>query len=76
MSNKNYVYPPKMRTDYHPSKEECQTSTDVGRTTNIPNPATDPIVANNIASQEFDYTQDMMDVNDIYPGNSKSSKKH
>ena len=65
MSTNSKPYLPKVRTDYHPSKAECQTSTGVGRTTNIPNPATDPIVVNNIASQEFDYTQDLMNVNDM-----------
>ncbi|WP_293983214.1 hypothetical protein [uncultured Clostridium sp.] len=76
MSTKKNTYLPKVRTNYHPTKEDCQTSSKAGKTTNIPNPATDPIVVNNIASQEFDYTQDMMDANDVYPGKSEDSKKY
>lgn len=60
MSKKNKPYLPKMRTDYHPTEDECNNYTEVGDPENIPSPAIDPIVANNIASQEFDYTQDMI----------------
>ena len=76
MSNNSKPYPPKIRTAYHPTKEDCQTSSKAGKTTNIPNPATAPIVVNNIASQEFDYTQDLMDANDVYPGKSEDGKKY
>ena len=75
MKNNSKPYLPKIRTDYHPSNEDCQTSTGVGTTNNIPNPANDPIVVNNIASQEFDYTQDMMNINDMNSLNFKNSKK-
>ena len=60
MSTKKKPYAPKIRTDYHPTEEECSSYTEVGHPENIPNPANDPLVANNIASQEFDYTQDMI----------------
>ena len=79
MSNNAKPYLPKVRTDYHPSDAECQSSTGVGTTENIPNPANDSIVVNNIASQEFDYTQDLMDINNVNNANlSKSTnfKKH
>lgn len=75
MTHKEKPYLPKVRTDYHPSYSECQSSTGVGQTTNIPNPASDPIVVNNIANQEFDYTQDLMDIND-FPQQSKPTKEH
>ena len=75
MTHKDKAYLPKVRTDYHPSNSDCQSSTGVGQTTNIPNPASDPIVVNNIASQEFDYTQDLMDIND-FSQNSKHTKKY
>lgn len=74
MSNKGKPYLPKDRTDYSPSDADCQSSTGVGITHDIPNPANNPIVANNIASQEFDYTQDMMDINDAGMDNIKSQK--
>lgn len=75
MINNSRPYLPKVRTNYHPSNKDCQTSTEVGTTNNIPNPANDPIVVNNIASQEFDYTQDMMNINDMNSLKSKNSKK-
>lgn len=53
-------YLPKMRTNYHPSQEDVESGTGVDFPINIPNPATDSIVVNNIANQEFDYTQDML----------------
>lgn len=74
MSNNAKPYLPKVRTDYHPSDAECQSSTGVGTTENIPNPANDPIAVNNIASQEFDYTQDLMDINDVNDTNYLKSK--
>ncbi|MBC2455724.1 hypothetical protein [Clostridium beijerinckii] len=53
-------YLPKMRTNYHPSRDDVESATGVDFPVNMPNPAVDPIVVNNIASQEFDYTQDML----------------
>jgi hypothetical protein len=53
-------YLPKMRTNYHPSQDDVESATGVDFPVNMPNPATDAIVANNISNQEFDYTQDML----------------
>lgn len=53
-------YLPKMRTNYHPSDEDVESGTGVDFPINMPNPATDSIVVNNISNQEFDYTQDML----------------
>lgn len=60
-------YLPKMRTNYHPSNQDVESATGVDFSINMPNPANDDIVVNNIANQEFDYTQDMLtpDNNDI-----------
>jgi hypothetical protein len=53
------AYPPKMRTDYAPSDESVESATGVDFPINMPNPAVDPIVAQNISNAEFDYTEDM-----------------
>lgn len=53
-------YLPKMRTDYTPSNESVESATGVDFPVNMPNPAVDPIVSNNISNAEFDYTQDMI----------------
>lgn len=53
-------YLPKMRTNYHPSNDAVESGTGVDFPINMPNPAVDPIVVNNISNQEFDYTQDML----------------
>ena len=57
--NIEQAYLPKMRTDYTPNDESVESATGVDFPINMPNPAIDSIVVNNIASQEFDYTQDM-----------------
>lgn len=54
------AYLPKMRTNYHPDKNDVESGTGVDFPINMPNPATDSIVVNNIANQEFDYTEDML----------------
>lgn len=53
-------YLPKMRTNYHPSDEDVESATGVDFPINMPNPAVDSIVVNNISNPEFDYTQDML----------------
>lgn len=53
-------YLPKMRTNYHPSDESVESATGVDFPINMPNPAVDNIVVNNISNAEFDYTQDML----------------
>lgn len=75
MSKKNKPYLPKVRTDYHPTKSKCDNYTEIGHPEDMPNPAHDPIVVNNIASQEFDYTQDML-TSEEYSLNSKDVKKY
>jgi len=56
----NNPYLPKLRTNYHPSDENVESATGVDFPINIPNPAEDSITVNNIATQEFDYTEDML----------------
>lgn len=61
MSNKNKYYPPKMREfsedDVDPSDLVSYSKT--GKTfTPLPHPLNDPIVAQNISYQEFDYISD------------------
>lgn len=63
-------YAPKMRTDYHPNKDEIEDTTGVNFPINMPNPATDSIVVNNISSAEFDYTEDVLS-----PPSCKNVKK-
>lgn len=53
-------YLPKMRTNYHPGEDEVESATGVDFPINMPNPANDNIVVNNISNAEFDYTQDMI----------------
>lgn len=66
MSKKEKPYLPKLRTDYHPTDSACdQYITDSSEPQKMPNPAVDPIVVNNIACNEFDYTQDMMSSTDF-----------
>jgi hypothetical protein len=57
--NIEQAYLPKMRTDYSPNDESVESATGVDFPINMPNPATDSIVVNNIATQEFDYTQNV-----------------
>ena len=56
--NIEQAYLPKMRTDYTPSDESVESATGVDFPINMPNPAVDPIVSNNIANAEFDYTEE------------------
>ena len=58
---KKKPYLPKVRTDYHPTQNEIKSYSPNGESTPLPNPAVDPIVVNNIASQEFDYTDSLTD---------------
>lgn len=57
-------YLPKVRTNYSPTEAECQSSVN-GGAVNIPDPVNDPIVSNNIAWMEFDYTEDPLDPSSI-----------
>lgn len=53
------IYLPKARTGYNPTDEELRSFSPKGDSTLTPNPVTDPVVVNNIAWQEFDYTEDL-----------------
>lgn len=55
------TYLPKNRTFYPNKKGNLKSFAPNGDYTILPNPAEDPIVCNNIAWQEFDYTEDMSD---------------
>lgn len=70
-SNKPYL--PKARTDYHPTKESIENNVEEELDINLPNPANDPIVVNNIAWQEFDYTEDLTD--EVIPSPKNKAKK-
>lgn len=74
MSEKKTPYLPKVRTDYHPTKSDVESKTGVDFPIDMPNPAVDPIVVNNIAWQEFDYTQDMSDMENFYSNENKTKK--
>lgn len=64
------VYLPDERTGYHPNDEDLVSKAPNGDITPIPNPATDPIVCNNISWPEFDYTESMADeMNDFEDAN-------
>lgn len=58
MNNKK-PYLPKVRTSYHPTQSEIKSYAPNGDSTPLPNPAVDDIAVNNIAGQEFDYTENL-----------------
>ncbi len=76
MSNEKKPYLPKVRTDYYPTQSEIENSTGVDFSINLSNPAVDPIVCNNIANQEFDYTESMFDVEKYDLNTSKTEKDY
>lgn len=51
-------YLPRERTGYKPTKEDLVSKAPDGSKTKLPSPVKDPIVCNNIACQEFDYTEE------------------
>ena len=55
------TYLPKNRTFYPKTRGDLKSFAPDGNYTILPNPAEDPIVVNNIAWQEFDYTEDLTD---------------
>ncbi|WP_294349300.1 hypothetical protein [uncultured Clostridium sp.] len=57
MEDKPYL--PRTRTCYHP--QNIRSFAPNGTSTKLANPATNRIVANNIACQEFDYTESLAD---------------
>lgn len=61
--DKTQIYLPKVRTNYHPKESELRSFAPDGSSTKVPNPAVDDITVNNIAWQEFDYTESISDEN-------------
>ena len=76
MTSEKKPYLPKVRTYYYPTQSEIENSTGVDFPINLPNPAVDPIVCNNIANQEFDYTESMFDVEEYNLNTSKTEKDY
>ena len=58
---KTHIYLPKVRTNSYPQNKELRSYASDGSSTMLPNPAIDDIAANNIACQEFDYTESLAD---------------
>ena len=71
MINGKSPYLPKVRTGYHPSDRAINAASVSDKDIHLPNPAVDPIVVNNIAYCEFDYTEDMMDDDIFHSGRSE-----
>ena len=59
--DKTQIYLPKVRTNSYPKEKELRSFAPDGSSTMIPNSAVDDITANNIACQEFDYTESLAD---------------
>lgn len=77
MNKENAYYPPKIRTDYHPTSDQLESiSVDGSVSIDLPNPAVDSIVVNNISNAEFDYTQDMMSHDDLELNNNATEKNY
>ena len=55
--DKNRDYLPRERAWYKPEEHELISKAPDGSETPLPNPLKDPIVCNNIACNEFDYTE-------------------
>lgn len=66
MNNQKSPYLPKVRTGYHPSQSAVDSSNGTDKSIHLPNPAVDTITVNNIACNEFDYTESMMNEDDIF----------
>lgn len=58
MNKKSENYLPRERTGYAPKKHDLVSSSEEGITTPLTNTVEDPITCNNIACQEFDYTEE------------------
>lgn len=63
MSKNNKTYLPEDRTGYAPSKNALVSESAGGVDSKLANTVEDPVVVNNIACSEFDYT-DESNVND------------
>lgn len=58
MSKKSKPYLPRERTGYEPSDEALISRSENGEDSKLANTVVDPIVVNNIAYSEFDYTEE------------------
>lgn len=58
MKNKDNIYLPRERSWYIPDEDALVSGPEDGVKTTLANTATDPIVVNDIACNEFDYTED------------------
>lgn len=65
MKDKSNVYLPHIRSYYEPDKESLISKSPEGVDTPLANTVEDPIVVNNIACNEFTYTDDLEDDSDI-----------
>ncbi len=65
MDKKDKPYLPDVRSDYKPNSEMLVSKSIDGFDTIIPEPVTDDIVVNNIATAEFNYTDALFDDDDI-----------
>lgn len=59
MSNQHKPYLPNVRTGYKPEAHSLVSHGKCSGATKLPDPIEDPIVVNNIANAEFDYTERM-----------------
>ena len=65
LKDKSNVYLPNVRSYYEPDKESLIGRSPEGVDTPLANTVEDPIVANNIACMEFNYTDELDDGSDI-----------
>ncbi|MDZ5254241.1 hypothetical protein [Clostridium sp. LIBA-8841] len=64
--NESKLYTPKDRTFYSPEGHDLVSYSKTGKTySKLPSPVKDDIVCNNIAYNEFDYTEDIFDDDDM-----------
>lgn len=59
MKDKSNVYLPNVRSYYEPNKESLISKSPEGLDTTLANTVEDSIVVNNIACNEFNYTDDL-----------------
>lgn len=65
MKDNSNVYLPKVRSYYEPPKDSLVSKSPEGLNTPLANTVEDPIVVNNIACNEFNYTDDIYDDSDL-----------
>ena len=65
LKDKSNVYLPSLRSYYDPTNETCVNNPLIKSDASINSCMDDPIVANNIACNEFNYTDDIYDDSDV-----------